>query len=327
MGSIGVLGIGSHVPDRVITNDDIAAWTGAAPDWIVDRTGVRERRYAATAAATSDLALPAARQALEALPDSRERLAALIVATCTPDMPQPATAAILQHKLGLTTVPAFDINAVCSGFLYGVTIAESMLRSRFDGYVLVVGADMFSSVVDRTDRRTVSLFGDGAGAVLLGAVPDGYGIVANRMITDGEYHRLVRVEAGGTWMPLDGLARAAGKHLFQMEGRAVRDYVIPTLRKMIEQTLSDARVDVDDVDRFIFHQANPRMLEDLAREARIPLDRLEFTAPYLGNTAAASVPQTLYESHRHRPLERGERLLLASVGGGLSAASTLIVWH
>jgi 3-oxoacyl-(acyl-carrier-protein) synthase III len=328
MGDIGVIGLGSHVPDRVITNDDIARWTAASPDWLADRIGIMERRYAPASYATSDLAVPAARQALDARPDARERLAGLIVATCTPDMPQPATAAILQHKLGLRSVPAFDLNAVCSGFLYAVAVAESMLRSRFDsGYVLVVGADMFSTVVDRTDRRTVSLFGDGAGAVLLGAVPAGYGIVASRLVTDGEYHELVRVEAGGTRMPLDERARAAGKHLFQMDGRAVRDYVVPTMRKMIEETLNEGGMEVDDIDRFVFHQANPRLLEAVAREAGLPLDRVVFTAPYLGNTAAASVPQALYETHRDRPLRRGERLLLAAVGGGLNAAATLIVWH
>jgi 3-oxoacyl-[acyl-carrier-protein] synthase-3 len=332
---VGVLSIGSHVPDRVVTNQEIGAWSGTTEEWILERTGVRERRYADPGTATSDLALPAARQALAALDDQvPERLAALIVATVTPDVPQPSTAAILQHKLGLRSVPAFDVNAVCSGFLYGLAAAEGMLavagqrgEPDHEPYALLVGADKFSSIMDRADRRTVSLFGDGAGAVVLGAVPDGYGIRALRLVADGELHHYVGVRAGGTRTPLDARARAAGEHLFRMDGRAVRDYALTALDKLVGAVLDDCHLGTDDVDRFIFHQANTRLVEAFVARAGLDPARVVYTAPGLGNTAAASIPLTLHAAHRDRPLRRGETLLLAAVGGGMTAGAAVLTWH
>ncbi|MEU7163416.1 ketoacyl-ACP synthase III [Streptomyces morookaense] len=325
---IGVLSIGSHVPERVITNQDISAWAGTSPEWIEERTGVLERRYAEPGTTTSDMAAVAATQALDAAGVNRERIGALVVATCTPDVPQPSTAAVLQSKLGLRSVPSFDVNAVCSGFLYALTVAEGLLTTRMRGeQALVVGADMFSTIMDRSDRRTVSLFGDGAGAVVLGEVPEGYGIGATRLVTDGELHHYVGVDAGGTRIPLDECARAEGAHLFHMDGRSVRDYALTTLDKLVGETLGDTGISLDGVDRFILHQANTRLLETFAREAGVDDDRLVLTAPELGNTAAASVPLTLHAAHRRRPLERGERLLLASVGGGMTAGAMLLTWY
>jgi 3-oxoacyl-(acyl-carrier-protein) synthase III len=326
---VGILSIGSHVPDRIVTNRDISEWAGVTEEWVEQRTGVLERRYAETGSATSDLAVPAAREALDAVgPEARERIAALVVATCTPDVPQPATAAIVQHKLGLASLPAFDINAVCSGFLYGLTVAEGLLSSRYRGaYVLLVGADMFSSIMNRSDRRTVSLFGDGAGAVVLGEVPEGYGVQAVRLVADGEFHHYVGVRAGGTRMPLDEEARAAGDHLFHMDGRSVREYALTTLHKLTEETLGECGLGADQVDRFVFHQANTRLLEAFVAEAAIDPERVVYTAPHLGNTAAASIPLTLHAAHRARPLQRGERVLLASVGGGMTAGAALLTWY
>lgn len=277
---VGVISIGSHVPPRVVTNREIAAWTGATEEWLAERTGVVERRYAADEDATSDLATLAAQDALADLePRVRKRLALLVVATCTPDHPQPATAALVQDRLGLTDVPAFDVNAVCSGFLYALTITEAMLKERPDAYGLIVGADIFSRIMDRRDRRTVSLFGDGAGAVVLGHVPDGYGILASRLRSDGTLHHLVGVEAGGTRSRLDEDALAAGRHLFQMDGRQVREYAMTTLERIIEETLADCGMKIDEVDRFVFHQANTRLLESFAATLGIDSARVALTAP------------------------------------------------
>ncbi|MFG3553433.1 3-oxoacyl-ACP synthase III family protein [Micromonospora sp. NPDC047557] len=322
---IGVTGLGSHVPETIIDNATVGRWAGVDPAWVTERTGITERRYADAGTATSDLAAAAAR---EALAGDQRRIEGLIVATCTPDVPQPSTAAILQHKLGLSGVPAFDVNAVCSGFLFGLTVAEGMMLSRFGrGEMLVVGADMFSRIMDRGDRKTVSLFGDGAGAVVLGQVPEGYGIVASRLQTHGEHHEYVVVEAGGTRQALTEETRAAGRHYFRMDGRSVRDYAVQTQRKLIEQVLADAALTLADVDRFVFHQANTRLLESLAREMGIGMDRVALTAPEYGNTAGASIPVTLHASHRDRPLQRGERILMSSVGGGMTAAALLLTWY
>ena len=327
--AIGVLAVGSYVPPTVISNAQISAWTGAEERWITERTGVHERRWAEPGTATSDLAVHAARQALDAVPGSRDSLRAVIVATATPDVPQPATAAIVQHKLGLSDVPAFDINAVCSGFLYAVTIATGLAATPVaaGGTVLVIGADKFSSIMDRSDRKTVSLFGDGAGALLLGAVPDGHGFGPVQLVTSGEHHDLVKVHGGGTAAPLTAASIAEGANLFRMDGRAVRDYALTMLAKLSAQVLDDAGLGVPDVDRLVFHQANPQLLRAFADSVGADRDRLELTAPQYGNTAAASVPITLAAAHERRPFRRGDRILLGSVGGGMNAAVTLLTWY
>lgn len=326
---IGILAVGSYVPTAVVDNDRISLWTGKPAEWVTERTGVLQRRYAEPGTTTSDLAMPAVREVLDGLEEwQRQQLAALIVATSTPDVPQPATAAILQHKLGLPGLAAFDVNAVCSGFLYGLAAAEGMLATRRHGsYAIVAGADIFSTIMDRSDRRTVSLFGDGAGAVLLGEVPDGYGVQAIRLVTDGELHHYVGVEAGGTRTPLDARARAAGEHLFRMDGRAVRDYALRILDKLTGEVLEECGLRLEDIGRFVFHQANTRLIETFVDQAGIDPASVPLTAPRLGNTVAASIPLTLRAADRERPFERGERVLLAAVGGGMTAGAAVLTWY
>ncbi|MEV0619358.1 ketoacyl-ACP synthase III [Nonomuraea sp. NPDC050404] len=326
--AVGVVGLGAYTPERVITNAHISRWTGMSEEWVEERTGIVERRYATAGTVTSDLAMVAANEALDGEHDARERLGVLVVATTTPDVPLPATAAILQHKLNLKSVPAFDVNAACGGFLFSLAVAEGLLKVRHPGgRALVVGADILSTITNRKDRRTVSLFGDGAGAMLLGEVPDGYGFLTTRMLTDGEYHHVVGVEAGGTRMALDEEARAGGKHYLHMDGRAVRNWVLPTLRKLVEEVLDDCGLDLGDISRFVFHQANGRMLEGLAADLGIGLDRVPLTTRRHGNIGGASIPFTLHESHRLQPLRRGERILLAAAGSGMCAGATILRWY
>ncbi|MCX4911447.1 3-oxoacyl-ACP synthase III family protein [Streptomyces sp. NBC_00878] len=326
---IGIIGLGSYLPERVITNADICSWTGVTEEWIEQRTGIRERRYATPGMVTSDLAARAARAALSWQDGpGDDRLAALVVATCTPDVPQPATAAIVQHKLTMRSVPAFDVNSVCAGFVFGLAVAEGMLaRQGGDATALLIGADMFSTIMDRTDRRTVTLFGDGAGAAVLGTVPDGYGIRAIRLVTDGDRYDEVTVRAGGTRTPLDAAALARGDHLFRMNGPLVKSYVIASTRKLVFQTLDEAGLRLDDIDRFVFHQANMRLLEALADDLGVSMDRVPTTVGEFGNTAAASVAVTLDESHRARPIARGERILITAAGGGLCTGAVVMTWY
>lgn len=324
----GIIGLGSYVPDRVVGNDTVAEWAGVTPQWITERTGIESRRYADEHTATSDLAVRAAARLLAEHPDAARRIGAVVLATCTPDVPQPSTAAIVQHKLGLASVPSFDLNAVCCGFLYGLAVADG-LRSgitRFE-YTLLVGADKFSTIIDRTDRRTVSLFGDGAGAVLLGPVPAGYGLLAVRMVTDGDLHHLVGVRAGGSALPLDEQARAAGHHLLHMDGRSIRKYIDETLPRVVDQVLDEAGLGLADISRFVFHQANTRILEAYAEAAGIDRRRMAMTAPRWGNTAGGSIPVTLHATAGERPMERGEHLLMASIGGGMTAAAAIVRWY
>jgi 3-oxoacyl-[acyl-carrier-protein] synthase-3 len=325
----GVVELGSFIPERVITNADVGTWIGMSEDWIVERTGIVERRYAPAGTATSDLGVHAARQVLLARPGAWQRLEAIILATSTPDVPQPATAAVLQHKLGIESVPSFDVNSSCCGFVSALAVAEGLLsvRHKQGDCVLVVGAEMFSVVMNRRDRRTVSLFGDGAGAVLVGEVPEGYGLLATRLLTDGSQHHNVGIDAGGTRKPLDVQMIRRGEHLVRMDGRAVKRWVVPNLCKVIEQALSDSNLEVGDIDRFILHQANGRLIETIAKQLAIGLERIPTTVRRYGNTGTASVPVTLHQSHLDRPLERGERLLLAAAGGGLSAGAAALIWY
>ncbi|MGW8725581.1 3-oxoacyl-ACP synthase III family protein [Streptomyces sp. NPDC055808] len=325
---IGIVGLGSYVPPDVVDNAQVAAWSGAEPEWIEERTGIRERHYVTPGTTTSQLAHPAAAAALRGDPDLAENLGVLIVATSTPDQPQPSTAVILQQALGLTNVPAFDVNAVCSGFLYALAVAESLLSHRMAGrHGLVVGADIYSSLMDRTDRRTLSLFGDGAGAVLLGPVPHGYGLRGLDLQAHGEYRDFVEVIAGGTRRPADEAARAAGDHLFRMQGRPVRDYALRTFPKVIANALDQAGLGLHDVDRFILHQANTRLVEACVAELGVDPAKVPLTAPVFGNTAAASIPLTLDSEHRRRPFTRGEHVVLAGVGGGMTAGAAVVTWY
>lgn len=322
----GILAVGAHVPGRVIDNDTISEWTGAPPEWIEERTGITTRRYAAEDERTSDLAHQAVLDLVRTRPDALDDLGAVIVATSTPDQPQPATAAYLQHGLGLSGVPAFDLNAVCSGFLYGLDVASALVE-RTPRPVLMVAADKYSSIMARDDRRTVSLFGDGAGAVLVGPVPDGYGLRASRLMAHGEHRELVEVVGGGTRSPLTSDGLAAGEHLFRMRGRDVKQYAIDTLPVAIDDVLAQSGLTTADVDRFVFHQANPRLLEVLAKRLGIDVGRMPLTGPDFGNTGCASIPVTLRRSAAERPLERGERVLFASVGGGMTAGAAVLTWY
>lgn len=328
---LGFLGLGGHVPPVVIDNAQVTEWTGADENWIVERTGILERRYREPGTTTSDLALNAAREALAGQPRAADRLGLIIVGTSTPDQPQPSTGAILQDKLGLSGVPAFDVNAVCCSFLYALTVAESMMSARISGqggeYALVVGADVYSSLMNRTDRRTASLFGDGAGAALLGPVPEGYGVLDWRLVTHGEHRDLVEVAAGGTRRPADAPAREAGEHQFRMKGRPVREYAMRTLPKVIGEALDSAGLRLEQVDRLVLHQANTRMVEECCRQLGVSPDRVPLTAPHFGNTAAASIPLTLRVEHERRPFERGEHLVLAGVGGGMTAGAVVVRWY
>ncbi|WP_026123436.1 3-oxoacyl-ACP synthase III family protein [Nocardiopsis chromatogenes] len=326
---IGILALGSHVPEEAVDNAQVGEWAGVPEEWLEERTGIRRRRYAPAGEATSDLALHAARDLLERAQATEREIGPLVVATATPDRPQPATAAVVQAGLGTEPGAAFDVNAVCSGFVYALESAAGLLEVRpsHGSYALVIGADKYSSVMDRGDRRTVGLFGDGAGAALLGAVPEGYGIRATRLVSHGSLHALVEVPAGGTRRPLTPEARRRGEHFFRMEGRQVREYVLRVLPEIVEGTVQDAGLSIGDIDRFIFHQANARLIEKVAAELGADPARVPMTAPEFGNTGAASIPVTMRYSQRRQPFRRGERILLAAVGGGMSAAGAVLLWY
>lgn len=325
---VGVVGLGMSVPRQVVNNRTVAAWAATTTEWIENRTGVLERRYASPGVVTSDLGAAAVRACLLDAGVAAGQVGVVVVATSTPDQPQPATAVHVQRKAGLPAGAAFDVNAVCSGFIYGLVTAAGLLQMGPGNEIAVcVGADIYSRIMNRADRKTVSLFGDGAGAVAMTAVPDGYGLLGHSLTADGSTADYVRVPAGGSAMPAsEGTVRTAA-HTFHMDGRAVRDFALTTVPKTVEDALSSAGVTVDEIDRVIIHQGNVNLVRALGRELGVPDDKLAFTADMFGNTAAASISLTLAHSHQRSPLRRDELVLLASIGGGMTTGAAVLRWR
>ncbi|MEV4150972.1 ketoacyl-ACP synthase III [Amycolatopsis sp. NPDC049691] len=323
---IGIIGTGSYLPDRVVPNAELAPAAGVDAAWIERKTGIRERRYAAPGQATSNLAAIAADRALLAAGLSPDDVDHIVVATSTPDHPQPATASLVQHLIGARSASAVDVNAVCSGFVYALAMAEGLLHARGGGHALVIGADVYSRILDRRDRKTAFLFGDGAGAVVLGAVPPGAGVIGTRLRGHGAEHALIGVRAGGSRLPASVRSVLDGEHFFRMNGRGVREFVSGHVPGAITAALRESGVPGAAVDHFVPHQANGVMLRELAGGLDLPNARLHLTVGEFGNTGAASVPITLDTAHRSGALRAGDVVLLAGFGGGMNLGVGLCRW-
>lgn len=330
MTSIGILSTGSYVPEHVVSNDEIGKGAGVEAEWIERKTGIVQRRRAAPEQATSDLAAVAARRALSAAGLLPEDIGYIVVATSTPDHPQPATASIVQHLIGARAAAAVDVNAVCSGFVYALAMAEGLLRSgpggAEGGYALVIGADIYSRILDYDDRKTAILFGDGAGAVVLGPVPAGQGIVGSALRGHGERHELIGVAAGGSRTPSSEYTVRDGGHYFRMDGRGVRDFVNSTLPGAVSDLLRTNGVQPKEIGHLVPHQANGAMLEELRPALNLPAAALHLTVARYANTGAASIPITLDAAHRDGAIKIGEYVLLAGFGGGMNVGLALCRW-
>ncbi|MEV7123898.1 3-oxoacyl-ACP synthase III family protein [Kitasatospora griseola] len=327
VGGYGILGTGSYLPPVVVPNGPVAAAAGVTDEWIVRKTGIRERRHARPDQAASDLAAHAATAALATAGIDPGAVGLVLVATSTPDHPQPATANLVQHLIGADRAAAFDLNAVCSGFVYALEVARTLLPGLGPTpYALVIGVDVYSRILDPTDRRTAVLFGDGAGAVLLGPTPDGPGLHPAILRSVGAEHRLIGVQAGGSRLPASARTVADGSHHFRMDGRAVRAFVAEELPALVHDTLAAHGLPAPDLDHFIPHQANGVMLDELAPRLGLRPDTLRRTVTHYGNTGAASIPLTLDATFRAGLLAPGHHLLLAAFGGGMNLAATLCTW-
>ncbi|WP_225102711.1 3-oxoacyl-ACP synthase III family protein [Streptomyces sp. CoH27] len=324
MTEVGILGTGAYVPDRVVSNDEVGAAAAVDDAWVVRKTAIRERRWAAPEQATSDLAAAAGRAALESAGITADQLSVIVVATSTPDRPQPPTAAYVQHLLGASGAAAFDVNAVCSGEVFALASVEGIL-ARSGGCALVIGADLYSRILNPADRRTVVLFGDGAGAMVLGS---GRGSRVRHISahTFGELSGLIEVPAGGSRMPCDPAALEAGRQYFTMDGRAVRAFVEDQLPGLVKQFLHEAGVVPDDIRHFVPHQANGVMLDTVFEQLALSRATMHLSLTRYGNTGAASIPITLDEAARAGAFRRGDLILLAGFGGGMSAGFALVEW-
>ncbi|MBB2774825.1 beta-ketoacyl-ACP synthase III [Comamonas aquatica] len=317
-----ITGTGSYLPPRRLTNHDLAAELAergieTSHEWIVERTGIEARHFADAATSSSDLALEASRKALEAAGLAPQDIDLIIVATSTPDMVFPSTACILQNKLGANGCAAFDVQAVCSGFVYALTVADAMIRSGGARRALVVGAEVFSRILDFSDRTTCVLFGDGAGAVVLEA-SDAPGILASDLHADGSHVGILCVPgnvSGG---------QVLGSPLLTMDGQAVFKLAVGVLEKAARATLEKAGKTDADIDWLIPHQANIRIMQSTARKLKLPMDKVIVTVDQHGNTSAASIPLALDHGVRNGQVKPGQTVLLEGVGGGFTWGAVLL---
>jgi 3-oxoacyl-[acyl-carrier-protein] synthase-3 len=314
-----IAGTGSYLPRQELTNKDIERRIDTSDEWIFSRTGIRTRRVAAADEQTSDLALHASREAMAAAGVTAAHLDLIVVATTTPDMVFPSTACILQHKLGNKGAAAFDVQAVCTGFVYALAVAEQFIASGRHRCALVVGAEVFSRLLDWSDRRTCVLFGDGGGAVVLTAC-DTPGILSTHMRSDGEYGDILCVPGS-----LHG-GDVKGRAFVHMDGQAVFRFAVRALDEVCREALEHNGVQGHDVDWLVPHQANVRIIDSTAQKLGIAPERVVLTVEHQGNTSAASVPLALDTAVRDGRIQPGHLLMLAAVGGGMTWGSALLRW-
>lgn len=319
-------GLGVYIPERVLSNDELARMVNTTDEWITARTGIKRRHLAAPEQSTSDLALIAAQRALAAAEISPDQLDLIIVGTATPDMFFPATACLVQERLGAPQAGAFDLLAACSSFVYGLITADQMIRAGTIRRALVIGAETLSRLVDWEDRRTCVLIGDGAGAAVLGPATGEHGIRSGRVGADGSAGDLLKVTAGGSRMPVTPEAIERKLHRATMDGQAVFKIAVRTVPALIRQAVAQAGWAMEDVDRFVPHQANLRIIESMRDQLGVSLDRFVVNIEEYGNTSAASVPLALWEAVQAGRITDGDRIVLAAFGGGFTYAACALVW-
>ena len=315
-----IIGTGSYLPKKILSNAELSETVDTSDEWIRERTGIRQRHIAAKDEYTSDLALQASLQALEAAGLDADKLDLIIVATSTPDVVFPSTASILQEKLGVRGCPAFDVQAVCAGFAYALSVADQYIRAGSAKNILVVGAETFSRILDWTDRTTCVLFGDGAGAVLLTA-SETPGIHSTHIHADGRFQDLLCVPSGVSKQYDEMLKSQA---FVQMDGQKVFKWAVKEMSALAVKTLEENDLTADDIDWMVPHQANIRIIEAVANKAGVPMDKVIVTVHNHGNPSAASVPLALDEGIRDGRIKPGHKIILEAFGGGFTWGSALI---
>jgi 3-oxoacyl-[acyl-carrier-protein] synthase-3 len=321
---VGIIGTGSYVPEKILTNFDLEKIVETTDEWIRTRSGIRERRIAKENEATSDLGLEAAKKALIDAKIKPEDISLIIVTTATPDYQFPSTACILQHKLGAKNAAAFDLAAACSGFIYGIETARQFVHSGAHKYVLVVGAEKMSSVIDWTDRNICVLLGDGAGACVIGEVEKGKGIVESYLAADGAYSHLITLPAGGAAMPATIDTVHSHLHFMKMEGREVFKQAVIIMASACMDVLKKCNLTIEDIDWIIPHQANIRIITAAAERVKIPISKVYTNLERYGNMSSASIPVALDEAIKDGSVKKGQRILLIAFGSGITWAASII---
>lgn len=322
----GILGTGRSYPEGILTNADLEEIVETSDEWITTRTGIKQRRKAAPGEYTSQFATRASQQAIERAGIDAGDIDLILCATVTPDQILPSTACLIQAQLGANKAAAMDIVAACSGFVYGVTIAEPMIRSGQIKYALIIGAELLTRYVDYTDRSTCVLFGDGAGAAVLGPVEGDRGILAAKIRSDGRYEEQLYAPGGGTKGGFTAETIARGDHFFKMKGNEVFKVAVRSMNDISRQVLCEAGLKTDDIDLFIPHQANQRITEAVANQLKVDMSRVYSNIARTGNTSSASIPICLDECVESGHVKSGDIVLMASFGGGFTWGAVALRW-
>lgn len=326
MGSCGILGTGVALPEKVITNFDLEKMVETSDQWITERTGIKERRQAAAHETTSTLSVQASRQALEMAGIRPQDLDLIICSTISPDMPLPATASFIQRDLGAPACCAFDLAAACSGFLFGLTVADKFIRTGQAKYALVIGAELLSRYLDYSDRATCVIFGDGVAAGVVGPVSPPSGILAEELRTDGAYANCLYIPAGGTAKPASCETVQAGEHYIKMRGNELFKVAVRSMEEVSRRVLEKAGVSADAVDLFIPHQANQRITDAVRERLGVASEKVYSNIHRIGNTSSASIPICLDECIRSGRLKKGDLVLMAAFGAGVTWGAVLMRW-
>lgn len=321
-----IQGLGVYIPTRVLTNDELARMVDTSDEWITARTGIKRRHLAGPDQTTSDLALPAAQRALAEAQVDPADLDLIIVGTATPDMFFPSTACLVQERLGAKRAGAFDLLAACSSFVYALITVAQMIQTGTIRRALVIGAETLSRLIDWEDRTTCVLIGDGAGAAVVGPSTSGAGLYSGMVGADGSAGQVLKVVAGGSRMPITVEAIERKLHRAYMDGQAVFKLAVRTIPALIRKTVEQARWTLEEVDQFIPHQANLRIIESMRDQLGVPLEKFVVNIQEYGNTSAASVPIALWEAVQAGRIHAGDRLVLAAFGGGFTYAACALVW-
>lgn len=323
-----ISGTGSYAPAKIVTNDQLSHLVDTNDEWIVTRTGIKERRISGDNEPTSFMASEAAKKAIEAAGIDKSEIGLIVVATMTPDMPFPSTAALVQNRLGLEKITAFDIQAACSGFIYGLEIVSNMLKSGEYKHALLIGSEKLSSILDWDDRSTCVLFGDGAGAVLLSRTEDPTaGVLDVYTGADGAQPELLYMPGGGSTCPASSESLDQRQHFLKMNGKEIFKIAVRVMEQSARKMLEKHGLNPEDISLFIPHQANLRIIDALARSTKIPKEKFFVNLDRYGNTSAASIPIALDEAIRSNRFKQGDYVLLVAFGAGLTWGSSLIKWQ
>lgn len=322
----GILGVGSYVPERILTNKELEKIVDTTDEWITSRTGIRERRIADPELSTADMALQASRKACEDAGVKPEELDLVILASCSKDMIIPSGACLVQDQLGAIKAGAFDLEAGCSGFVYGLSIASQFIATGAMKRILVIGAEVLSKVVNWEDRNTCVLFGDGAGAVVVGPVAQGAGVLASKLSAEGSGWEHLYIPAGGSKMPANPITLEKKLHYVHMNGKEVFRYAVRVMEEESINLVKAANLELSDIDLLIPHQANIRIIEHAAKKLKLPMDKVVVNLDKYGNTSSASIPIALDNAVKSGRVKVGDNIVMVAFGAGLTSGGVVLKW-